>query len=86
MPGYGIHRSQIAAAVDQALAPAFRRTIERFSNPYYRKGAAKAIADRLQSAVLDESLTLKRFHDLNVQNPVLSAAPVEIVTGPHAVA
>jgi UDP-hydrolysing UDP-N-acetyl-D-glucosamine 2-epimerase len=57
-------RDAVAAAIRTAVSPAFRASLARLQNPYFRDGAAAAIVDRLRSVTLGPSLLQKRFHDL----------------------
>jgi UDP-hydrolysing UDP-N-acetyl-D-glucosamine 2-epimerase len=54
----------IAAAIERAVSPDFRRSLDRLENPYGGGGAAQRIVETLRSVALDERLRSKRFHDL----------------------
>jgi len=59
----GHSEEAIAAAVDRALDPAFRRMAAAAETPYGCGGAAERIAATLRDVPLD-GILLKRFHDL----------------------
>jgi UDP-hydrolysing UDP-N-acetyl-D-glucosamine 2-epimerase len=54
----------IEAAIERALDPAFRRTLEGLINPYGDGHAGERIAEVVGTVPLDERLLVKRFHDL----------------------
>lgn len=60
-------RSEILAGIRKALAPEFRESICRESNPYRpsKGNAASIIVARLKQVPLDERLLTKRFHDIH---------------------
>ena len=53
----------MARAIEQALTPAFRTSLETLENPYGDGRASERIVDLLKSLEVD-SLTRKSFHDL----------------------
>jgi UDP-hydrolysing UDP-N-acetyl-D-glucosamine 2-epimerase len=57
-------RAAIAAAIRRACSTTFRSSLAGLVNPYGRGNAAAVIVDRLRGVVLDETLLVKRFHDL----------------------
>lgn len=67
--GHG--RAEILTAIRLALSPEFRARSRDTVNPYRAQGraAASLIVERLQTVSLDESLLLKRFHDLPASRP-----------------
>lgn len=60
----GNDRDDIVAAIQRALDPGFRRSLEHLVNPYGDGSASKRIVDKLVSVPLDETLVQKRFCDL----------------------
>lgn len=56
-------RAAVAAAIAQAVSPAFRAGLDGLVNPYGDGGASPRIADVLASVPLDERLLVKRFVD-----------------------
>ena len=56
-------RQAILTALNQALDPAFTRTLADKPNPYYHGGAADLIMQRLGQAPLDQRLIAKSFVD-----------------------
>jgi UDP-hydrolysing UDP-N-acetyl-D-glucosamine 2-epimerase len=54
----------IRVAIDRALDPAFRRTLDGIVNPYGDGHAGERIADVLATIPLDDRLLVKTFHDL----------------------
>ncbi|MEE2754761.1 MAG: UDP-N-acetylglucosamine 2-epimerase [Candidatus Latescibacterota bacterium] len=57
-------RTSILAALDRALSSAFCEGFKRLTNPYGQGNASERIVDGLKSAVLDDTLLIKRFRDL----------------------
>jgi UDP-N-acetylglucosamine 2-epimerase (non-hydrolysing)/GDP/UDP-N,N'-diacetylbacillosamine 2-epimerase (hydrolysing) len=55
--------SEIAAAIDKALSPAFRAGLAAVRSPYGAGGAAQRIRDALRE-VDPATLGVKRFHEL----------------------
>jgi len=58
------NRASIAAAIERAVDPAFRRGLDGLVNPYGDGHAGERIAEVLATIPLDERLRMKRFHDL----------------------
>jgi len=54
----------IQAAIERALDPGFRRTLDGLVNPYGDGRAGERIAEVVATIPLDERLLIKRFHDL----------------------
>jgi UDP-N-acetylglucosamine 2-epimerase len=54
----------ITAAIERAISPDFRRSLDGLENPYGNGGAAQRIVETLRSVALDERLRSKRFHDI----------------------
>lgn len=67
-------KSSIVAAIRRALDASFRKDLRRMPNPYGDGRASARILARLKSAVLDDRLVTKRFHDLAVHVPAKPAA------------
>ena len=59
----GLERTAIAAAIERALAPDFRRGLQGLVNPYGDGRAAPRIARVLREVALDPRLVRKRFVD-----------------------
>jgi UDP-hydrolysing UDP-N-acetyl-D-glucosamine 2-epimerase len=60
--GHG--RDEILAGIRRAIDPRFRAQLENMENPYKVGNASQAIVDRLKSVQIDDSLLMKRFHDV----------------------
>ena len=62
----GGHRDEILAAIRQAVTEPFRKSVKTLPNPYRAgtQSAAGIIAEKLKTVPLNESLLIKRFHDL----------------------
>lgn len=56
--------ASIRAAIDKALDPSFRRSLDGLVNPYGDGHAGDRIAEVVATVPLDERLLVKRFHDL----------------------
>jgi UDP-N-acetylglucosamine 2-epimerase (non-hydrolysing)/GDP/UDP-N,N'-diacetylbacillosamine 2-epimerase (hydrolysing) len=59
----GYSREEVLAATRTAISRDFRSSIQGMANPYGSGNASGRIVDRLESVVLDEGLTRKRFID-----------------------
>jgi len=59
-------RTAIAAGIDRATDPAFRRSLNRLVNPYGDGHAAERIVEVLTTVPLDNRLLCKRFEDADV--------------------
>jgi UDP-hydrolysing UDP-N-acetyl-D-glucosamine 2-epimerase len=57
-------RESIAEGIARATSPAFRAGLADLENPYGDGHAAERIVERLLEVPLDDSLLVKRFHDL----------------------
>ena len=55
----------IAGGIRRAVRPDFRSSMDGLKNPYGDGHAAERIVERLKSIALDQSLIVKRFHDLS---------------------
>jgi UDP-hydrolysing UDP-N-acetyl-D-glucosamine 2-epimerase len=62
--GAGGDAGSIRAAIERAVDPAFRRSLDDLVNPYGDGHAGERIAEVLATIPLDERLLVKRFHDL----------------------
>ena len=60
----GYQREAILKGITEALQPAFRESLRNLVNPYGDGNAALKIVKRLREVVLDHSLVVKKFHDL----------------------
>ena len=60
----GYDRNDILAGIRRAVQPGFCESLKNKANPYCRGNAAERIATRLKSVVLDDTLVIKRFHDI----------------------
>jgi UDP-hydrolysing UDP-N-acetyl-D-glucosamine 2-epimerase len=63
----------LAAAVAQALSPAFRRRAGSCANPYYKPDTSRTITETLRQYRL-EGILAKGFHDMSVQAAAGDAA------------
>ena len=57
----------IAAAIEQAVSPEFRRQVEPLANIYGNGKAAQKIVEQLKRVPLNERLLIKQFYDLPKQ-------------------
>jgi UDP-hydrolysing UDP-N-acetyl-D-glucosamine 2-epimerase len=60
-------REEIVRGVRRALKPRFRASLRGLANPYGSGRAAEKIVARLKGVSLDAALTIKKFHDIEVQ-------------------
>ena len=65
---------EISAGISTALSPEFRSTAEQVRNIYGKGDAAEIIVTRLGSVELNDTLLLKRFHDLSAAPAIVTAA------------
>jgi UDP-hydrolysing UDP-N-acetyl-D-glucosamine 2-epimerase len=62
--GYG--REEVSKAIRKAVSPEFRNVLKGLVNPYGTGHAAEKIVEVLKKTELNETLLLKRFHDVQV--------------------
>lgn len=60
----GYTYSEILAGIQKATSSEFHHSLEGLTNPYGSGNAAGLIVDRLKAITLNETLLMKRFHDL----------------------
>jgi UDP-hydrolysing UDP-N-acetyl-D-glucosamine 2-epimerase len=65
---------EISAGISKALSPEFKASAEQARNIYGSGDAAEIIVKRLGSVELNDSLLLKRFHDLSGATTTAAAA------------
>lgn len=59
----GLEPGEIRKALDRALSPAFRKSLEKMVSPYGQGGVSRKIVDTLKRIPLGEELLKKRFCD-----------------------
>ena len=57
--------SAILAGIQQAVNLEFKTSLARSTNPYQQGNAAEIIVHHLKSVIIDQTLLIKSFHDLN---------------------
>lgn len=62
----GYQRTEILNGIRTAVSKEFRQALHNLANPYGCGRAAQLIADRLHAIELNQTLIVKRFHDLPV--------------------
>jgi UDP-N-acetylglucosamine 2-epimerase len=62
----GYSAKEIAAAMSKALSADFRASLHDLTNPYGTGGASARILERLKTVVLDDTLTRKRFVEVEL--------------------
>lgn len=60
-------RQAVLTGIRRAASTEFRKSLSNLRNPYGDGHAAQRIVDRLANVPLDDTLIVKRFHDLPVQ-------------------
>jgi len=59
------HQSEaVVQAIQKALEPALKESLQKAANPYHKGGAAATILERLANIGLDQRLMQKEFHDM----------------------
>lgn len=64
----GYDRASIATGISRALDPDFRQQLEAMKNPYGDGNSAALIVEKLKGTPVDDTLLMKRFHDLEIQH------------------
>jgi UDP-hydrolysing UDP-N-acetyl-D-glucosamine 2-epimerase len=59
-----LEKEAVLQAVQKALEPSFKASLQEIANPYYRGGAAACVLERLVAVELDQRLLMKEFHDM----------------------
>lgn len=61
-------KSQILAAIQQAVSIEFRESLHDLVNPYYRENTSETILRKLKNILYDNRLMMKQFIDYPIQN------------------
>jgi UDP-hydrolysing UDP-N-acetyl-D-glucosamine 2-epimerase len=60
----GLEKDAVVQAIQKALDPTFKVSLQNTANPYYRGGAAASVLERLAGVKLGQRLLMKEFHDM----------------------